>query len=377
MTRKNIFFLLIITLFTALPNIVVAQGFDLFTKQKVAIFEIVDNNNRPLSVGATEIIYRAYVDALVNSNKYEVVNINWNEIKNSIINSGKQYDITNVCKSLNGKADYMLVTSVSSSTNDIMADNVKMLFTTSLYGVKTASKQNSEWEEAYSTQQSVKEAIFKLVSSLLKVNKSSTNTSSQQSSYSSNTNNYSNNQSYGSVSNKINGHEYVDLGLSVKWATCNIGAYYPDNPGKHYAWGETTTKSSYTRDNSKTYGVSMGDISGNPNYDVARATWGGTWRLPTSEEFEELIQCCTWTWTTENGTKGYKVTSRRNGNSIFLPAAGYRYDSSLGYAGSYGDYWSSSPYGSSSAYGLYFNSSECKVDWNFRYSGYSVRAVSE
>ncbi|MBR3608717.1 MAG: hypothetical protein IKL50_02385, partial [Bacteroidales bacterium] len=76
--RKRILISFLITLFAALPNLVAAQGFDLFTKQKVAIFEIVDNNNIPLSVGATEIIYRAYVDALVNSNKYEVVNINWN-----------------------------------------------------------------------------------------------------------------------------------------------------------------------------------------------------------------------------------------------------------------------------------------------------------
>ncbi len=174
-----------------------------------------------------------------------------------------------------------------------------------------------------------------------------------------------------------NGHTYVDLGLSVKWATCNVGAYYSDNPGKHYAWGETTTKGSYTSSNSKTFGVSMGDISGNPNYDVARATWGGTWRLPTSEEFEELIQCCTWTWTTENGQKGYKVTSRRNGNSIFLPAAGRRcYDSSFNGAG-YGYYWSSSPYDSKNAYLLIFNSSEYRVDWGHRYLGFSVRAVCE
>ena len=174
-----------------------------------------------------------------------------------------------------------------------------------------------------------------------------------------------------------NGHTYVDLGLSVKWATCNVGAYYSDNPGKHYAWGETTTKGSYTSSNSKTYCVNMGDISGNPNYDVARATWGGTWRLPTSEEFEELIQCCTWTWTTENGQKGYKVISKKNGNYIFLPAAGIRYDSSLYRAGSHGYYWSSSPYDSSSAYILFFGSSGCKVDWSSRYLGYSVRAVCE
>lgn len=176
-----------------------------------------------------------------------------------------------------------------------------------------------------------------------------------------------------------NGHTYVDLGLSVKWATCNVGTYNPEYPGMHYAWGETTPKVSYNESNSKTAGVNMGDISGNPNYDVARATWGGTWRLPTIEEFKELIQCCTWTWTTLKGTKGYKVTSRRNGNSIFLPAAGEHKDSSLNYAGSEGIYWSSSPYNSHRylASVILFSSSECDTGWGSRYFGFSVRAVCE
>ena len=75
---------------------------------------------------------------------------------------------------------------------------------------------------------------------------------------------------------KINGHECVDLGLSVKWATCNVGASSPTEYGNYYAWGETVTKSEYTKKNCKTYGISMGDISGNSSYDAARANWGGS-----------------------------------------------------------------------------------------------------
>ena len=177
---------------------------------------------------------------------------------------------------------------------------------------------------------------------------------------------------------KYNGHEYVDLGLSVKWATCNVGANKPEDYGNYYAWGETSTKSSYTESNSKTYGKQMNDIKGNSQYDAARANWGGTWRLPTKAELEELKNKCTWTWTTQNGVNGYKVTGP-NGNSIFLPAAGWRYGSSLHYAGSYGNYWSSAPvgYDDSSAYYLYFSSDYHYIDSSRRRRGLSVRPVSE
>ena len=177
---------------------------------------------------------------------------------------------------------------------------------------------------------------------------------------------------------KINGHEYVDLGLSVKWATCNVGASKPEDYGNYYAWGETSTKSSYTSDNSKTYGKQMNDIKGNSQYDAARANWGGTWRLPTKAELEELKNKCTWRWTTQNGVKGYKVTGP-NGNSIFLPVAGYRSGSSLDYAGVYGGYWSSTPYESDifRAYYLYFSSGGQSVDWRSRFHGRSVRPVAE
>ncbi len=177
--------------------------------------------------------------------------------------------------------------------------------------------------------------------------------------------------------NKVNGHEYVDLGLSVKWATCNVGASSPSGYGNYYAWGETTTKSEYTTGNSVTRGKNMSDISGNSRYDAARANWGGTWRLPTKAEIEELINNCTWEWTSQNGVNGYKVTGP-NGNSIFLPAAGYRYGSSLFSAGSYGDYWSSTPSSYTGyAYYLYFGSSNFGWDDSDRYYGLSVRPVTE
>ena len=177
---------------------------------------------------------------------------------------------------------------------------------------------------------------------------------------------------------EINGHEYVDLGLSVKWATCNVGANNPEDYGDYFAWGETTTKSSYTDNNSKTYGKNFSDIGGKSQYDAARSNWGGTWRLPTKAELQELKNKCTWEWTTQNGVKGYKVTGP-NGNSIFLPAAGNRDGSSLDYAGEYGYYWSSTPTEGNSdiAYYLYFYSSDRSVGWYRRYDGLSVRPVAE
>ena len=182
-----------------------------------------------------------------------------------------------------------------------------------------------------------------------------------------------------STANEIAGHEYVDLGLSVKWATCNVGANSPEDYGNHYAWGETSTKSSYTRGNSKTYKMYYGDIAGNSSLDAARANWGGTWRLPMSSEIDELIDKCNWTWTTMNGVNGYKITSKVNGRSIFLPAAGYRDSSSLYFAGSCGYYWSSTPNESytSGAYRLGFASGSRDVGWGNRSDGQSVRPVSE
>lgn len=115
-------------------------------------------------------------------------------------------------------------------------------------------------------------------------------------------------------------HDYVDLGLSVKWATKNVGALSPYDHGNNYAWGETTTKSDYTEENYKILKLSIGDIEGNPQYDAARANWGESWRMPTVTEFQELIDNCIWKWTTQGNHRGYRVTSKINGHSIFLPA---------------------------------------------------------
>ena len=174
----------------------------------------------------------------------------------------------------------------------------------------------------------------------------------------------------------VNGHDWVDLGLpsGTRWATCNVGASSPTAYGNYYAWGETTTKSSYTEDN-YTY-------TGNPttlpsSADAATANWGSGWRMPTYNEMNELKNNCTVTWTTQSGVNGSLFTGP-NGNSIFLPAAGSRNDTSLGGAGSNGYYRSSSlTSNASNAWFLYFRSGNCGVSSSGRYYGLSVRAVCQ
>ena len=163
----------------------------------------------------------------------------------------------------------------------------------------------------------------------------------------------------------------VDLGLSVKWACCNVGANRPEDYGDYFAWGETSPKEEYTEDNCSTNGVSMTDISGNPAYDTATANWGGSWRMPTLAEIDELIVNCTY----KPMAHGMIVTGP-NGNSIFMPAAGYRYGSSSYLVDWDGFYWSSTPYEAGCALGLYFGS-EDHYGWGYRYIGRSVRPVSE
>ncbi len=184
------------------------------------------------------------------------------------------------------------------------------------------------------------------------------------------------------ASDTIKDYEYVDLGLSVKWATCNIGADYPSDYGDYFAWGETESKSGYADENSVTYRRNMGSIAGDPRYDAARANWGGTWRLPTVDEIKELTDMCEWKRTTYGGTKGYKVIGP-NGNSIFLPAAGVRFNFRLRFAGKMGCYWSATPKKNNAdkAYYLYFGCSFFfsgrGSDSTDRGDGQSVRPVSE
>ena len=177
---------------------------------------------------------------------------------------------------------------------------------------------------------------------------------------------------------RINGHRYIDLGLSVKWAACNVGAATPSDYGYYYAWGETSTKARFTKDNSKTFQKAVGNIAGNTQFDAARAKWGGKWRMPTKAEMEELKTQCTWTWTTQGGHNGYKITGK-NGNSIFLPAAGYRYKKGFKNVGERGYYWCAMPYEKFKkfAYHFYFYSDCYTLDFDGRYYGNSIRPVIE
>ena len=176
----------------------------------------------------------------------------------------------------------------------------------------------------------------------------------------------------------ISTQKKVDLGLNVCWAGWNVGATSPEGYGNYYAWGETTTKSDYSKSsyqyiNGSDY-VNIGSNISGTRYDVARSQWGGSWRLPTKAEMKELKNRCTWSWTTYKGVPGYKVTGP-NGNSIFLPAAGYRDGTELGGRGYLGSYWSGTLNGSNSlnAYYLYFSSSDHYVSSYYRWSGHTVR----
>ena len=203
-------------------------------------------------------------------------------------------------------------------------------------------------------------------------------------------------------------HEYVDLGLpsGLLWATCNVGADNPEDYGDYFAWGETQPKSTY---NWSTYQYSNGGFYNNwggfmpyltkyctdsnygyngfidnlttllPEDDAATANWGGDWRMPTKEEWQELYQNTTHTWTTQNGVNGRLFTAA-NGNSLFLPAAGDRWVGGLYNAGSGGYYWSSSLItdSPSNAWGLYFDSGDTDVrNSYYRGYGFSVRPVLE
>ena len=188
-------------------------------------------------------------------------------------------------------------------------------------------------------------------------------------------------------------HQAVDLGLSVKWANMNVGATSPEDYGGYYAWGEikekfeyywstykwcngsSTTMTKYCTNSS--YGTVDNRTVLDPKDDVAHVKWGGSWRMPTKAEQDELRNNCTWTWTTQNGDNGYTVTGS-NGNSIFLPAAGLRYGTEVDYRGSYGHYWSSSLYGYTSyAYSLIFSSGSYYWDNGYRCYGFSVRPVCD
>ena len=187
----------------------------------------------------------------------------------------------------------------------------------------------------------------------------------------------------------------VNLGLpsGTLWADRNVGADSPEDYGDYFAWGETSPKNTYDWDTYKwcrgsydtmtkyctnsSYGTVDNKTVLDLEDDAAYVNMGAEWRMPTYDEQIELRTNCTWTWTTQNGTKGYKVTGP-NGKSIFLPAAGYRNVSDLDYAGSYGFYWSASHHESKplNAWCLYFYSSNHNAGHDCRYNGLTVRAVA-
>ena len=199
-----------------------------------------------------------------------------------------------------------------------------------------------------------------------------------------------------------NGHAWVDLGLpsGTLWATMNVGASKPEEYGDYFAWGEIKSKANYnwetykwckgsyhsmtkycTQSNYGYNGFTDNKTELDPVDDAASVNWGKAWCIPNYEQYQELFRYSTIEWTTVNGLNGRKITSRTNGNSILLPAAGYRCDASLNNAGSVGYYWSRT-LGSDT--GLYPRSWSLIIDdideglWHqVLFDGQSVRPVTK
>ena len=178
--------------------------------------------------------------------------------------------------------------------------------------------------------------------------------------------------------------EYVDLGLSVKWATFNVGAMAPEEYGNYFAWGEVEPKAEYSWENYKwgdgtasnmtKYNEKDGLTTLELSDDAAHVNWGGKWRMPTDAEFTELREKCKWEWTTQNGVNGYKVIGV-NGKSIFLPVSGFYYDNGLVYVNDHGDYWSSTKNVQSGALHVYTDQDKILKSSSHRYYGFPIRAV--
>ena len=207
-----------------------------------------------------------------------------------------------------------------------------------------------------------------------------------------------------------NGHDYVDLGLprGTKWATVNIGASVPEDCGNYYAWGEIEIKEDYSWNTYKYFFDNNGnyvpyddkwcvesgelkdigsDIAGT-QYDVAHMKWGDSWKIPTSAQMDELQnrEYCEWIWTFLNGVKGYIITSKLNGKSMFLPACGVFYKTKQQHMNTDGHYWLSTSETSNTFYADYLifssdsyetcHKSELFQDYNGRDHGRTIRPVS-
>lgn len=191
----------------------------------------------------------------------------------------------------------------------------------------------------------------------------------------------------------------VDLGLSVKWASCNVGAESPEDYGGYYAWGEVVEKGNYSWSTYKWYNRSYNTLTKyctdsyygtvdnktvlEPEDDVAHVQWGGNWRMPTEAELDELRTVCTWSRGTCNGVAGCFVTGP-NGNRIFLPAAGYCNGTGVSSRGSSGNYWSATLNDDDSDVACYlylylhsYYNFDYNLDYDDRYYGRTVRPVTE
>ncbi len=194
----------------------------------------------------------------------------------------------------------------------------------------------------------------------------------------------------GALTDSINGHQWVDLGLpsGLRWATCNVGANSPEEAGNYYAWGETEPKEEYSTINSITYKVPFKklqeagiiDETGTltPAHDVATVLWGDEWRMPTIDEYLELISSCDWEFTSLNGTNGYLVTGP-NHQSIFLPAAAFQQNTTIENLGDFGDYWSASIVDELTgvAHSLGYSSKSFGRRRYARYAGRTIRPVTD
>ena len=182
-------------------------------------------------------------------------------------------------------------------------------------------------------------------------------------------------------------YQAVDLGLpsGTLWATCNVGANSPEEYGDYFAWGETETKEYYDDNTYKylntwetiaKYNASIGMSELLPDYDVATAKWGDSWQMPSYHQYAELIdeENTTTVYTTKNGVNGLKITSNKNGNSIFLPAAGYRKYDNLNDASLYGYYWSCTV-DDNHSYVMYFDGERPGIYIGNREEGFTVRPV--
>jgi hypothetical protein len=172
----------------------------------------------------------------------------------------------------------------------------------------------------------------------------------------------------------------IDLGIGTLWSCCNVGASSPESYGSYYAWGETSEKTNYSSVNYAYYNEYIGDFISGTDYDAATANWGGAWRMPTYQQTETLLNSCPSEWTQVNSVNGLKFTGP-NGNSIFLPAAGYRWNDYLYIVGRQGFYWVGmlSTTNTYDAFSLFFGEHGDDANWTSggRERGHTVRPVAK